>query len=109
MASKPSGTRYRTLRLCSSGGGFEAIPLERGRVDLAALRGALDRAGVPYVDARVMLIASFDAEVTISGTGRILIKTPDPALAERVFARVLGLLRPVDSGPGRATSAVRSG
>jgi hypothetical protein len=83
---------YRTLRLCTSGGGFEAVPDPPARVDLARVRVALERDGVSVVDARVMLIAALAAETTISRTGRVLIKTADPAEADRVFDRLRPLL-----------------
>jgi hypothetical protein len=83
---------YRTLRLCSSGGGFEAIPDPPVRLDLARLREALVREGMRVVDARVMLIAGADPEVTISRNGRLLFKTPDPKVADRAFDRLRPLL-----------------
>jgi hypothetical protein len=89
----PDGqSEYRTLRLCSGGGGFEAIPRTERRLDLESVKRALDAASIPTIDARVMLIASFDPEVTISTAGRILIKTSDAALAQRTFERVIDVL-----------------
>ncbi len=85
---------YRTLRLCSSGGGFEAIPDPPHSLDLGQIRASLEAAGVPVVDARVMLIAQLEAEVTISRSGRLLFKTADSATADRAFAR----LRPLIEG-----------
>lgn len=92
---------YRTLRLCSSGGGFEAIPDHARSLDLARIRAGLEAARVPVVDARVMLIASLEAEVTISRGGRLLFKTPDPAVADRAFARLRPLVEgaTLDRGP----------
>jgi hypothetical protein len=75
------------------------------RVDLAKVRAALEAAGVASIDARVMLIAALDAEVTISGGGRILIKAKDPALAERMFDRVLSFLP--DGGPSAPATGDR--
>jgi hypothetical protein len=80
---------YRTLRLCSNGGGFEAIPDPPRRLDLGRVRTALELQGILFVDARVMLIAGSDPEVTISQNGRLLFKTSDPAAADRAFARFL--------------------
>jgi len=100
---------YRTLRLCSGGGGFEAIRLSEGRLDLPTIRRKLEAGGIPTVDARVMLIATLEAEVTISVAGRVLIKTADPSLAARVFDRVHPFLsaEPDPARPGRSLS--RSG
>jgi hypothetical protein len=84
---------YRTLRLCSSGGGFEAVPDPPRKLDLARVRKALEDDGVAVIDARVMLIAAFDSETTISRTGRVLIKTANPAEADRVFQRLRPLLQ----------------
>jgi len=83
---------YRTLRLCSSGGGFEAVPDPPRRLDLRQVRAALEKDGVHVVDARVMLIAGSDPEVTISQNGRILFKTADSQAADRAFARLLPVL-----------------
>jgi hypothetical protein len=79
---------YRKLRLCSNGGGYEAVPESPRRLDLTQIRHALERQGVAVVDARVMLIAALDPEVTISRTGRLLFKTKDEAAAERAFERL---------------------
>jgi hypothetical protein len=83
---------YRKLRLCSNNGGYEAIPDPPIRLDLADARRSLERVGVAVVDARVMLIAATDPEVTISRSGRLLFKTQDPAAAERVFQQLQRML-----------------
>ena len=90
---------YRTLRLCASGGGFEAIPEPPRPLDLGRLRSTLEAARIPVVDARVMLIASLDAEVTIARSGRLLFKTRDAAAADRAFARLRPLLDPPAPSP----------
>lgn len=83
---------YRRLRLCSNNGGYEAIPEPPRPLDLSKAKTALEGAGIRVVDARVMLIASMDTEVTISRGGRLLFKTRDARLAEQVFDRLRGLL-----------------
>jgi len=97
---------YRTLRICSNSGAYEAIPDSRRPIDLVRVRHRLEREGVAVVDARVMLIAALEVEVTISQNGRLLFKTRDAAAAERTFERLRALLeldREPDSGsPGRA-------
>jgi len=90
---------YRPLRLCTHGGGFEAIPGSSRQLDLARVRAALESAGVAVVDARVMLIASLDPEVTISRAGRLLFKTPDPSIAQRALDRLLGLVPALRTAP----------
>ena len=80
------------MRLCTSGGGFEAVPDPPRKLDLGKIRAALEHEGVPVVDARVMLIAALEPETTISRTGRILIKTEDAARAEQVFQKLRPLL-----------------
>lgn len=57
-------------------------------LDLPSIRARLESEGIAVVDARVMLVAAFDPEVTVSGTGRLLFKTPDETLAERAFRRL---------------------
>jgi hypothetical protein len=84
---------YRHLRLCSNNGGYEAIPEPPYPLDLPRVKAVLEREGIPVVDARVMLIASLDPEVTISRAGRLLFKTPDARAAEAAFGRLRSLLR----------------
>jgi hypothetical protein len=79
---------YRRLRLCSNNGGYEAIPEPPFSLDLGVARTALEREGIAVVDARVMLVAATDPEVTISRSGRLLFKTRDPAAAERAFRQL---------------------
>lgn len=83
---------YRRLKLCSDRGGYEAVATPPHPLDLRAVKAALDAAAIPVIDARVMLIASLDSEVTISRAGRLLFKTRDARLAEREFDRLRGLL-----------------
>jgi hypothetical protein len=83
---------YRTLRLCSNNGAYEAVPESPRPLDLRKVRGLLERQGIAVVDARVMLIAALDPEVTISRNGRLLFKTRDGAVAERAFERLQTLL-----------------
>jgi len=83
---------YRRLRLCSNRGGYEAVAEPPHPIDLAAAKTRLEAAGIPVVDARVMLIASLEADVTISRAGRLLFKTHDVDEAERAFARVRSIL-----------------
>ena len=87
---------YRPLRLCSHGGGFEAIPDTPQDLDLAKVRAALEAASVAVLDARVMLIVSLEPEVTISRSGRLLFKTNDEAAAKRTLDRLLALA-PLDA------------
>lgn len=79
--------RYRALRLCSNGGGYEAIPEQRLTLDLRSLRDALRAAGLPVIDARVMLIAPGSPEITIARDGRVLVKSNDASAAAAAFER----------------------
>jgi hypothetical protein len=79
---------YYTLALCASKGAFEAIPRPKLALDLKEARSRLESAGIGVTDARVMLIAAMESEVTLSRDGRILIKSRDRAEAARVFARL---------------------
>jgi hypothetical protein len=83
---------YRRLRVCSNGGGYEAVPNPSHRLDLAQARHLLEAEGVAVVDARVMLIAAIEPETTISQNGRLLFKTRDPKAAEAAFERLRSLL-----------------
>ncbi len=91
----PSTTApYRQLRLCSGGGGFEAVPDRPLRVDLARVRDRLAAEGIRVLDARTILIVGLEVEVTISRAGRVLFKTRDPATAERLLPRILEAIAP---------------
>ncbi len=83
---------YRTLRVCSNRGGYEAVPEPPFPIDLAEARRRLEREGVAVVDARVMLIAALEADVTIARSGRLLFKTQDALKAQRSFERLAALL-----------------
>ncbi|MGD0250324.1 MAG: hypothetical protein ABSB97_05500 [Thermoplasmata archaeon] len=83
---------YRTLRVCSNSGAFEAVPDSSRPVDLVRVRRHLEQDGIAVVDARVMLIAALEVEVTISRTGRLLFKTRDEKTAQRCFDRLRPLL-----------------
>ena len=82
----------RPLTLCSNRGGYEAVPERSTHLDLTGVRTLLESAGIPLVDARVMLIASLEAETTISASGRLLFKTRDGAVAARALAQLRRLL-----------------
>jgi hypothetical protein len=84
---------YSTLKLCSSGGAYEAAPQPRLKIDLTDAKQRLEAEGLSVVDARVLLLVSGDPEVTLSRDGRILVKTQDRALADATFQRFLRLLR----------------
>ena len=83
---------YRKLRLCSDRGGYEAIAEPAHPIDLVGAKARLLSERIPVIDARVILIATLDSEVTISRAGRLLFKTPDPRLAERTFERLRAIL-----------------
>lgn len=82
---------YRALKVCSNRGGYEAVPDSPMSIDLGDARHRLERAGIAVVDARVMLIAALETEVTIGRSGRLLFKTQDAGVASRAFRR-LGIL-----------------
>jgi len=83
---------YRRLRLCSNRGGYEAIAEPAHPIDLARAKARLETEHVSVIDARVMLIVQFEAEVTVTRAGRLLFKTQDPRLAERTFERLRSIL-----------------
>jgi hypothetical protein len=92
-SSEPGpAAHYRTLKLCSHGGGYEALPDRPTRLDLPRAREILEAAGLPVIDARVMLIATLPPEVTVSQAGRVLIKTREEPEAAAAFERLAGLL-----------------
>jgi hypothetical protein len=89
---------YSTVRLCSGGGAYEAIPEPKLHLDLLALKARLEAERIPVIDARVMLIVALEREVTISRDGRILIKSRDPAQAKKLFEELKRRLA-LDAGP----------
>lgn len=90
---------YYTLRLCASRGAFEAVPDPPRNVDLKRIRARLEAVGIPVVDARVMLIAQLEREVTFGRDGRVLIKSKDPKEAQRLFDSLQPLLDPPPDAP----------
>jgi hypothetical protein len=84
---------YRTIKVCANRGAFEAFPEAPTQLDLAGVRDRLVAAGIDVVDARVLLIARLEREVTVSRDGRLLIKTQDPDEARRLLERVEPFLR----------------
>jgi len=97
---------YRKLRLCSNSGAYEAIPDPPKSLDLVRVRHALEREGIAVVDARVMLIVGLTPEVTVSRSGRLIIKTRDPIAAERSFSRVRSILEGAGMPPTRSRGSV---
>jgi len=93
---------YHPLRLCSQGGGFEAVPDPPGALDLFRVRATLEAAGLSVLDARVMLVVTVPPEATISRSGRLLFKTGDERSARAAFERLVGLLDLRD-GPTRSS------
>jgi len=96
---------YRTLRICSNSGAYEAVPENRRPIDLAEARRRLEAEGVAVVDARVLLIVRLEVEVTISQNGRLLFKTRDERAAERTFARLRSMLDLEGRPPSPPSSA----
>jgi hypothetical protein len=90
---------FYTLRLCSGRGAFEAIPRPKLDVDLAQVRRRLEARGVPVVDARVLLIAKLEEEVTVSRDGRVLIKAHNAEHARRLFAELQATVAPALGDP----------
>ncbi|MCI4330432.1 MAG: hypothetical protein L3K19_01105 [Thermoplasmata archaeon] len=83
---------YYQLRVCSTGGAFEAVPRPRHSLDLKWVREKLEAEQIPVTDARVMLVIRLEREVTVSRDGRMLIKSRDSAEAATIFARLQRLL-----------------
>lgn len=81
---------YRTLRLCASGGGYEALPARPTALDLRAIARSLDRHGIGVTDARVMLIVRTTPELTVARSGRILVKSGDGGAAQAALDRFFG-------------------
>ena len=100
---------YYTLRLCASRGAYEAIPENPRTLDLAVVKARLEASGIAVIDARVMLIAQMESEVTFGRDGRVLIKSQDPVQAGRLFDSLKGLLEPPTAPRPAAERAVAKG
>lgn len=92
--------RYSPVRLCAGKGAYEAVPDPPGRLDLPRAAKLLTAAGFDVTDARVMLIVASDPEVTLSLDGRVLVKTQDPAAAERAVDELWRRLERSPTRPG---------
>lgn len=92
MAPGLKRPRYAPVRLCTGKAAYEAVPQSAARLDLARAARLLEAGGLTVTNARVMLIVGLDPEVTLSVDGRILVKTRDPATANRVIDELWGLL-----------------
>lgn len=103
-AASPGGAAgrppYRAVRLCASGGGFEAIPHARVALDLASIAARLRSTGLPVLDARVMLIVATAPELTLGRDGRILVKTTDARRAEELVDELWTRIEGTASAPG---------
>jgi hypothetical protein len=68
----------------------------------------LRRDGVEVIDARVMLIARLESETTLARDGRVLVKTRDPAQADRVVRDLLRRLSLGELAPSSSDASAGS-
>lgn len=75
---------------CCSADAYDAVPQSLVKVDVGKALAALVAAGWREVaDAGVMCVVTRDGvEATLYSSGRILVKTTDASVAERVAARL---------------------
>lgn len=86
---------YHTVRPCATSAGFEARPRKPVQLSLDDAERALHRAGIAIVRNAagiVLLVAADGCEVTVFPTGKLLLKTTDEALAQRVADRIVAAL-----------------
>jgi predicted house-cleaning NTP pyrophosphatase (Maf/HAM1 superfamily) len=83
---------YRKAQLCSGQAAYEAFPDPAMKLDLGALRVALEKAGKEVLDARVILVVMGDPEVTVKRDGSLLIKTKDEEKANRCIQELVNIM-----------------
>ena len=87
--------KFCMIRLCTSGGAFEAVPMKNIRISLEDAANKLINAGYSVTNAKVLLIVRKRCELTAYPSGRLLIKTNDEKTAndaaEEIY-RILGIL-----------------
>ena len=93
---------YATLKLCSGRGSFEAVPRPKLALDLATIATRLRASGYAVTDARVLLIARRDCEITLAADGRVLLKVADPLRAATAFEAFRAAAGLPDAGDGPA-------
>lgn len=90
---------YYLLKPCRTTAAFISTLKTARRLDLATARRRLEAAGLKVEDLSVMLIVHTDPELTLYGSGKTLVKTPDEAAARLAIDRVYGALKlPGDGG-----------
>jgi len=77
------------VRPCKTTAAYEALPEQELRLDLEQVRHRLTATGwIPVADAGVLLVMRKDVDATVFRSGKLLIKTLDQALAQRVWDEV---------------------
>lgn len=80
------------LRPCKSTAAFEALPNQNGtgaKIDLIECQAALEGLGYEEVcDARVLIIMKKEIEVTIYPDGKLILKTDNKEIAERIMNEI---------------------
>lgn len=87
------------LRPCKNTAAFEVLPDTKGQLDLDHVESVLVEAGYRRkVRAGVMLIMAREIEVSVYKSGKMLIKTRDPQLAQSLARELLAAVAGGDAG-----------
>ena len=82
------------LRPCRGIAAYSSIPKKNLRLDLGRCRTRLEKAGYEVIDAKVMLVAKKETDITVYRSGRLLVNTDDKdrarELVEELY-RILGV------------------
>lgn len=77
------------LRPCTTSAGFLATQERALRLDMRRLRDGLVAAGYQVIiDAAIILIVRKGVESSLYDTGKVLLKTTDPAAAQTAYAEL---------------------
>ena len=80
------------MKPCRTATAFVSTLKRPAHVDLGQAGGRLQEAGWRVHDVKVMLILEGEPELTLYESGKILVKTNDPAQAREAIDRVYGVI-----------------
>lgn len=90
------------LRPCRNTAAFELLPDAERRLDMGEVEAVLAGAGFTrVVRAGVMLIMRREVEVSVYRSGKMLIKTRDPVVAQGLAPELMGLVGGFDNEFGK--------
>lgn len=80
------------LRPCRGIAAYASVPKKNLRLDLGRCKSRLEKAGYEVIDAKVMLVAKKDTDVTVYQSGKLLVNTDDKEVARNLVEEIYGIL-----------------